>query len=463
MIENILKNWNDILFFMRDQFPDDISDLSYSTWLKPLKPYKIVDDKLYILSMDSDKHNFIVSILSKKYTDIIGFAIEKVTGLILKPVFISEDDKDKITDAGSDYNKQDTPDKNQKADFNQLIKANGLNPKYTFYSFVKGKSNELAHAASVAVAQNPGYEFKILYIYGGVGLGKTHLMHAIAIYVLENNPSAKIIYNSSEGFTNEYIDSLKKNTTDEFRIKYRGADLLLIDDIQFIANKESTQEEFFNTFNALFNNNKQIVITSDKPPKDINNLEERIKSRFEGGMVVDIQVPDYETRMAILRKKEEIEGYSIDDEVLKFIASNFKSNIRILEGALQKTYLMSKLNHTDVTVDIAKEILKDMIDNDEASKKITPERIINVVSEHYKLNEKDLISAKKNKELAYPRQIIMYLCSELTDATQSAIGEALGGRDHATIIHGRNKITMDLKSDEKLRNDIDILKKKIVP
>ncbi len=465
MIDIIQKKWKDILFFMRDQFDDRISDVSYNIWLKPLKPYKVIDDKLYILAMDSaDKNNFVVSIVTKKFADIMEFTIEKVTGLALKPVFISEKDKDSISEDMFSANKRSLSSSEEtQLDFNRLVKDNGLNPKYTFYTFVKGKSNELAQAAAVAVAENPGYEFKILYIYGGVGLGKTHLMHAIAIYVLKNNPRANIIYTSSEGFTNEYIDSLKKNTTDEFRIKYRSADLLLIDDIQFIANKESTQEEFFNTFNALFNNNKQIVITSDKPPKDINNLEDRIKSRFEGGMVVDIQVPDYETRMAILRKKEEIEGYNFDDEVLKFIATNFKSNIRLLEGALQKTYLKSKLEHTSITIDTAKEILKDMIGNDEASGNITPEKIINVVAEHYRLNERDLMSSKKNKELAYPRQIIMYLCCELTDATQKNIGAALGGRDHATIVYGRDKITAEIKKDEKLKNDIDILKKKIEP
>lgn len=464
MIEVIQKKWEDILFFMRDQFDDRISDMSYDIWLKPLKPYKVIDDKLYILAMDSaDKNNFVVSIVTKKFADIIEFTIEKVTGLALKPVFISEKDKDSISEDSFSANKNLSSAEEAQLDFNRLVKDNGLNPKYTFYTFVKGKSNELAQAAAVAVAENPGYEFKILYIYGGVGLGKTHLMHAIAIYVLKNNPRANIIYTSSEGFTNEYIDSLKKNTTDEFRIKYRSADLLLIDDIQFIANKESTQEEFFNTFNALFNNNKQIVITSDKPPKDINNLEERIKSRFEGGMVVDIQAPDYETRMAILRKKEEIEGYNIDDEVLKFIATNFKSNIRLLEGALQKTYLKSKLEPTSITIETAKVILKDMIGNDEASGNITLEKIINIVAEHYQLNERDLISSKKNKELAYPRQIIMYLCCELTDATQKTIGAALGGRDHATIVYGRDKITEEIKKDEKLRSDIDILKKKIEP
>lgn len=453
MLETIKNKWNNILSFMREEC--DVSDIAYDTWLLPMKPYRIEDDKLYVIASDNQ---MIVNIVTKKYKELLSIAILKVLKFNLEVIFITENDKDALKSDSSEKKPEST-----ESDFTSLLRSKGLNPKYTFNSFVKGKSNAIAHAASVAVAEQPGTAFKILYIHGGVGLGKTHLMHAIAIYILKNNPDSNIIYTTSEGFTNEYIDAIKKNTTEEFRNKYRNADVLLIDDIQFIANKESTQEEFFNTFNALFNTNKQIVITSDKPPKDINNLEERIKSRFEGGMVADIQEPDFETRMAILRKKEELEGYNIDDEVLKFMATNIKSNIRKLEGALQKLVFNSKLSNTPINIDNAKVTLKDFIYNDESSGKVTPEKIISVVAEHYQLNERDLISAKKNKELAYPRQIIMYLCCEITDATQKAIGAALGGRDHATIIHGRDKITEDLKKNDKLKYDIDVLKKKITP
>ena len=458
MIETIKNKWNEILSFMRNEF--DVSDISYDNWLMPLVPYKVENGKFYVIVTADDEKigRMLVNIITKKYKDFLSIAILKVLKFNLEVVFITQDEKDDISSPN-----ESVKNETREYDFNSVLRSKGLNPKYTFNSFVKGKSNAIAHAASVAVAEQPGIAFKILYIHGGVGLGKTHLMHAIAIYVLKNDPNANIIYTTSEGFTNEYIDAIKKNTTEEFRNKYRNADVLLIDDIQFIANKESTQEEFFNTFNALFNANKQIVITSDKPPKDINNLEERIKSRFEGGMVADIQEPDFETRMAILRKKEELEGYNIDDEVLKFMATNIKSNIRKLEGALQKLVFNSKLNNSPINIDNAKITLKDFIYNDESSGKVTPEKIISVVAEHYQINERDIISAKKNKELAYPRQIIMYLCCEITDATQKVIGAALGGRDHATIIHGRDKITEDLKNNEKLRNDIDILKKKISP
>lgn len=454
MLNIINDKWSDILNFMREEF--EVTDLSYSTWLKPLIPYKVSDHNLYIVTSDNPK---IVEIVRKKYNDYMSIAIQKVTRLDLNPVFISEAEKDKVT--GQD--KKPEKPKDAYSSFNELIKKKGLNPKYTFYSFVSGKSNELAHAASLAVAENPGHEYKILYLYGGVGLGKTHLMHAISIYALKNDPNINIIYTTSENFTNEYVNAVKKNTTEQFRAKYRAADILLIDDIQFIANKEGTQEEFFNTFNTLFNSNKQIVISSDKPPKDINNLEERIRSRFEGGMIVDIQPPNFETRLAILRKKEEIEGYNIDDEVLKYIASNIKSNIRTLEGALQRIVLKSRLEKNPIDVETAARELVNLIGTDSEHDKITPSKIISVVAEHYNLNETDLISSKKNKELSYPRQIIMYLCCEMTDATQKMIGSALGGRDHATIIHGRDRITDDLSKNDQLRTDMEILKKKIMP
>lgn len=454
MLSIINDKWSDILNFMREEF--EVTDLSYSTWLKPLIPYKVSDHNLYIVTSDNPK---IVEIVRKKYNDYLSIAIQKVTRLDLNPVFISEADKDKITV----QDKKPEKPKDSYSSFNELIKKKGLNPKYTFYSFVSGKSNELAHAASLAVAENPGHEYKILYLYGGVGLGKTHLMHAISIYALKNDPNINIIYTTSENFTNEYVNAVKKNTTEQFRAKYRAADILLIDDIQFIANKEGTQEEFFNTFNTLFNSNKQIVISSDKPPKDINNLEERIRSRFEGGMIVDIQPPNFETRLAILRKKEEIEGYNIDDEVLKYIASNIKSNIRTLEGALQRIVLKSRLEKNPIDVGTAARELVNLIGTDSEHDKITPSKIISVVAEHYNLNETDLISSKKNKELSYPRQIIMYLCCEMTDATQKMIGSALGGRDHATIIHGRDRITDDLSKNDQLRTDMEILKKKIMP
>ena len=305
-----------------------------------------------------------------------------------------------------------------------------------------------------------------LFIYGGVGLGKTHLMHSIANFILKNNPQAKILYVTSEKFTNELIDAIRnKNniSTTEFREKYRNNDVLLIDDIQFIIGKESTQEEFFHTFNALHDSKKQIIISSDKPPKEIETLEERLRSRFEWGLTVDIQSPDYETRMAILRKKEELEGYNIDNEVIKYIATNIKSNIRELEGALTKIVALSKLdNNKEINIALAEEALKDVI-SPGGTKEVTPEFIIQVVADHFNLTPLDILSQKRNKDIVYPRQIVMYLCRNMTDTPLQNIGKSLGGRDHTTILHGIDKITNDLQKNPTLQNTVDILKKKINP
>ena len=321
----------------------------------------------------------------------------------------------------------------------------------------------MAHAASLAVAESPAEVYNPLFIYGGVGLGKTHLMHSIANFILKNNPKSKVMYVTSEKFTNELIDAIRnKNniSTTEFREKYRTIDVLLIDDIQFIVGKESTQEEFFHTFNSLHDDKKQIIISSDRPPKDIETLEERLRSRFEWGLTVDIQPPDYETRMAILRKKEELEGYNIDNEVIKYIANNIKSNIRELEGALTKIVALSKLDKKEITIELAEEALKDLISPNQ-SREITPELIIQVVSDHFNLNPLDIASVKRSKEIVYPRQIVMYLCREMTAAPLQMVGKYLGNRDHTTIIHGHDKIQKDLETSETLRNTIEVLKKKI--
>ncbi|MBQ5660430.1 MAG: chromosomal replication initiator protein DnaA, partial [Lachnospiraceae bacterium] len=289
--------------------------------------------------------------------------------------------------------------------------------------------------------------------------------HSVAHFVLKNNPEAKVLYVSSETFTGELIDAIRnKNnvSTTEFREKYRYNDVLLIDDIQFIIGKESTQEEFFHTFNALYEAKKQIIISSDRPPKEIEKLEERLRSRFEWGLTVDIQKPDYETRMAILRKKEELEGYNIDNEVIKYIASNVKSNIRELEGALTKIVAFSKLEKREINIELAEEALKDLI-SPNAVREVTPQLIINVVSEHFGINSLDIIGQKRSKELVFPRQIVMYLCGTMTTESLQNIGKALGGRDHTTIIHGQKKIASEIDKDETLKNTVDILKKKINP
>ena len=345
------------------------------------------------------------------------------------------------------------------------IQSANLNPKYTFDTFVVGSNNNLAHAAALAVAESPGEIYNPLFIYGGVGLGKTHLMHAIAHFILKNDPKAKILYVTSETFTNELIDAIRnKNniTTTEFREKYRNNDVLLIDDIQFIIGKESTQEEFFHTFNTLYESKKQIIISSDKPPKEIETLEERLRSRFEWGLTVDIQSPDYETRMAILRKKEEMEGYNIDNEVIKYIATHVKSNIRELEGALTKIVALSRLNKCDITLQLAEEALKDII-SPGSQREVTAELILQIVADHFGLTPLDITSQRRSKEIVYPRQITMYLCRSMMDIPLQSIGKVLGGRDHTTIIHGCEKIAADLKKDDSLKNTIEILKKKINP
>lgn len=457
MLEKLKLQWEEILLQLKEEY--EIMEPSFNTWLLPLKPYSIEDNVLKILVPDSGS-NFI-AIIKKKYEKQLQVTIAEVTGYSLNIEFISEDSVKDKKKTSRHLIQNSTYDVNQ-----AVIQNANLNPRYTFETFVVGANNNLAHAASLAVAESPGEVYNPLFIYGGVGLGKTHLMHSIAHFILKNDPNAKILYVTSEKFTNELIDAIRnKNnfTTTEFREKYRNIDVLLIDDIQFIIGKESTQEEFFHTFNTLYESKKQIIISSDKPPKDFETLEERLRSRFEWGLSVDIQPPDYETRMAILRKKEELENYNIDNEVIKYIASNIKSNIRELEGALTKIVALSKLEkNKEIDIALAEEALKDII-SPNSERKITSELIIQVVAEHFGITTLDISSQKRNKEVARPRQIAMYLCQNMTGDSLQLIGRYLGGRDHTTIIHGRDKIAKELKTDAGLANTIDILKKKINP
>lgn len=454
MLEKIRDKWNDILMNIKEEH--ELSDVSYKTWLLPLKLHSAENGKVFVLVPDA---NFL-GYIKKKYGLLLQVAIEEMTGYPCEVEFIIENQIKDINEPKNQLIHNTASSVDQAA-----IQNANLNPRYTFDTFVVGANNNLAHAASLAVAESPGEIYNPLFIYGGVGLGKTHLMHSIAHFILKNNPKAKILYVTSEKFTNELIDAIRnKNniSTTEFREKYRNNDVLLIDDIQFIIGKESTQEEFFHTFNALHEAKKQIIISSDKPPKEIETLEERLRSRFEWGLTVDIQSPDYETRMAILRKKEELEGYNIDNEVIKYIATHIKSNIRELEGALTKIVALSKLNKKEITLELAEEALKDLI-SPNAVREITPELIINVVADHYKIQPSDITSSKRNKEIVYPRQIVMYLCRHMTNTSLQAIGKELGGKDHTTIIHGADKITAELVDNEALANTIEILKKKISP
>ena len=320
-------------------------------------------------------------------------------------------------------------------------------------------------AAALAVAESPGDTYNPLFIYGGAGLGKTHLMHSIAHYIIEHDENSKVLYVTSEEFTNELIETIRNGNNSamsKFREKYRNIDVLLVDDIQFIIGKESTQEEFFHTFNSLHSAKKQIIISSDKPPKDMEILEERFRSRFEWGLIADITLPDYETRMAILHKKEEMEGYNISEEVIKYIATNIKSNIRELEGAFNKVMASSKLEKKEVTLELAEQALKDIISPNE-QKVITPDYIISVVAEHYHVTVADLCGNKRSSKIVMPRQIAMYLCRDIIDTSLKTIGKNLGDRDHTTVMHGIEKIENELKVNDNLRNSIDTLKKKINP
>ncbi len=459
MLEQLKSQWEAILLHLREEY--DVSEPSYDAWLLPLKPYAVENNTVKIFVPDSNP--YCVTIIKKRYEKQLQVSIAEVTGFSCTIELITEDDisaSDKRT-GGKHLIKAPSADINQ-----SLIQEANLNPRYTFENFVVGPNNNLAHAVSLAVAESPGEMYNPLFIYGGVGLGKTHLMHSIANFILKNNPNAKILYVTSEKFTNELIDAIRnKNniTTTEFREKYRSIDVLLIDDIQFIIGKESTQEEFFHTFNTLYESKKQIIISSDKPPKDFVTLEERLRSRFEWGLPVDIQPPNYETRMAILRKKEDLEGYNIDNEVIKYIATNIKSNIRELEGALTKIVALSKLEkNKDIDIELAKEALKDII-SPESERKVTSELIIQVVADHFGITTLDISSQKRNKEIAYPRQIAMYLCQDMTGDSLQVIGQYLGGRDHTTIIHGRDKIAREIKTDAALANTIDVIRKKIRP
>lgn len=446
MLEKIKENWDLILNTLKED--QELSDVSFNTWFVPLELVSAEGNTLTILFPGD--HNGL-GYIEKKYKFFIKVAIEEITGFKCELNFVTPENK------GKKLPKKKTVDPS-------IARAN-LNPRYTFDTFVVGSNNKMAHAASLAVAESPAEIYNPLFIYGGVGLGKTHLMHSIAHFILKKNPSAKILYVTCEAFTNELIDAIRnKNniTTTEFREKYRSIDVLLLDDVQFIVNKESTQEEIFHTFNALYEAKKQIILSSDRPPKDIETLEERLRSRFEWGLTVDIGSPDYETRMAILRKKEDMEGYNIDNEVIQYIATNIKSNIRELEGALTKIVASSRLTNSEITLAMAEEALKDHI-SPNGVKEVTSKLIIDIVAEHFNITPSDLASEKRTKDIAYPRQIAMYLCTDMTKDSLQTVASYLGKRDHTTVIHGRDKIARELSTNETLRNTVDILKKKINP
>ena len=436
----------------------EISEISFNTWIKSCTPISISDNILKL----SVPNEFTKGILDTRYKDLLIQALKIVTSRKFKIEFYLESD---LEEEKENEEKQKEEKKENTNDVDGSIVVSDemsatLNPKYTFQSFVIGNSNRFAHAASLAVAESPAKAYNPLFIYGGVGLGKTHLMHAIGHYILQENPKAKVVYVSSEKFTNELINAIKDDKNEEFRNKYRKVDVLLIDDIQFIAGKERTQEEFFHTFNALHEENKQIILSSDRPPKEIPTLEDRLRSRFEWGLIADIQPPDFETRMAILKKKADVEGLNVPNEVMVYIATKIKSNIRELEGALIRIIAYSSLTNRDVSVDLASEALKDIISNKESAT-VTVKTIQESVANYYNLRIEDLKSQRRTRNIAYPRQIAMYLSRKLTDMSLPKIGEEFGGRDHTTVIHAYEKISENLKTDEGLQSMINDITKKL--
>lgn len=432
---------------MKEINRQSISSVSYDTWFKDMK-LKSVDEEesIYYVTVPIE---FIKVRLSNNPSQIklIKKCIKEITGKDYDVQILTENETIKRDDKNNPYKP-----------------TNRLNPKYIFENFIVGKNNEFAHAAALAVAENYQNPSEVhsnpLFIYGGVGLGKTHLMQAIGHFIHEQDSEKKILYVTSEQFTNELINSIQTGKNEAFRNKYRKVDLLLIDDIQFIADKDRTQEEFFHTFNELHGSNKQIVLTSDKPPKDIKSLEERLISRFAWGLVVDISTPDLETRIAILNSKAENEGYDVPVEVINYIAENVKSNIRELEGALSRVMAYSKITNGKITEQTASIVLKDIY-NTKEKKEITTQLIKETVSKLFAITVDDLDSKKRSRDIAYPRQIAMYLARELTELSLPKIGEDFGGRDHSTVIHAYNKIEKDIKDNISLKIKINNLKKEI--
>ncbi len=449
-MHEIQQKWEEIKLTIKKEY--DLSDISFKTWIAPLKFYEVKDHIVKIV-IPSDQAQS-VSYISSKYKSYFQVSISEMFNEEYDISFLLEKDLNQ---------NQENEKENIIYNINS-VKAN-LNPKYNFDTFVVGSNNKFAHSAALAVAESPGEVYNPLFLYGGAGLGKTHLMHSIGHFILEQNPEMKVLYVNSETFTNEVIESIRSGNAasmTNLREKYRTIDVLLLDDVQFIIGKESTQEEFFHTFNALHTAGKQIILSSDKPPKEMEILDERFRSRFEWGLIADIQAPDYETRMAILKKNISNYGIEIDEEILKYIATNIKSNIRELEGALRKVMASSKLNNTELSMEVAEDALKDII-YPEAPKEVTPDLILNIVAEHFGVSVTDIKSSKRNSELVLPRQIFMFLCREMIDIPLTSIASILGKKDHSTILHGVKKIKNEIETSDDIKHKVEIIKKKIIP
>ena len=453
-MNEIKDRWEEIKETIREEY--ELTNISFMNWIAPLKFCKVEDDIVTILVPAEQAH--LMNYIQKKYYLCFKATISEFMNHDYDIVFKVENDS-------SLHDNSLTNVYSSKIGNNLNYEKANLNNKYKFNTFVVGSNNKFAHSAALAVAESPGEIYNPLYLYGGAGLGKTHLMHSIGHFVLEQNQNMKVLYVTSEVFTNEVIESIRSGNAaamTKLREKYRTVDVLLIDDVQFIIGKESTQEEFFHTFNALHSAGKQIVISSDKPPKEMETLDERFRSRFSCGLIADIQPPDYETRMAILRKNAENYDREIDDEIIQYIATNIKSNIRELEGALNKVMANARLNKQELTIELAEDALNDVIYPNK-TKEITPNLILDTVAEHFGVSVNDISSKRRDKEFAMPRQIIMYLCRNMTTETYQNIAALLGKKDHTTVISGVKKIEKLIETDSELKNKVETIKKKISP
>ena len=439
--------WENVL----ENISENIPTVSFQTWFKDTKLIDL-NSSSAVVKADNE---FQKGWLSEKYLTLIETSIYSAIGENVSVKIVFEGEQLDETHAAEEK----SAEKSDNVQMNIPVK-HALNEQHTFDTFVIGNGNRFSHAASLAVAEAPAKAYNTLFIYGGVGLGKTHLMHAIGNYVLEHRPNAKVVYLSSEKFTNEFINSIRDNKTEQFRNKYRNVDVLLIDDIQFLAGKESTQEEFFHTFNSLHENGKQIVISSDRTPKEIPTLEDRLRSRFEWGLMTDVTPPDLETRIAILRKKCEEENVEIPNEAMIYIANHIHTNIRELEGALTRVAAYAKISNQPMTPEVVSEALKDLVVATK-SKRMTIQDIQEAVSEYYGIHIDELASKKRTKSIAFPRHVAMYLSRELTDNSLPKIGEVFGGRDHTTVIHAHEKISKLVSEDELFRDELKEIEKKL--
>lgn len=436
--ENLKELWSRA----KDLLKDETTVITYQTWIQPLELKSVNNNVIILIASNS----FQKDTLESKYLDLLTNTFNFITNKKCNVIIKLKDEEESTSSPSPTISN------------NKVILSSGLRPDYTFDTFVVGSNNKFAHAAAIGVADNPGSKSKFnpLFIYGGVGLGKTHLMHAIGNQILRTNGNSNILYVTSENFTNQLINALRDQATEKFREKYRNIDLLLIDDIQFIANKKSTQEEFFHTFNTLYEAGKQIVISSDKPPKDIELLEDRLKSRFDWGVIADISSPDFETRLAILRKKTQLDNIIIDDDILSTIATRVDSNIRDLEGTLNKLIATASLTNSPITMEMTEKAINDIVAKED--KVISSEYIQEVVGKYFSILPADLKGAKRSNDVTFPRQIAMYLCRNVAQMSLPQIGNDFGKRDHTTVMHACNKIENEIKTKSNTRLIVESVK-----